>query len=139
MALHRSSIALAALACVALIYYGVHNNKIAASYRLAPRDCGGNGRRAVLHETVLRDGRGGLRTTTREGDCGLAFRGAGDPAPLSVASVLARTTSRPTGRVAVDTSERYQKIDGFGGAFTEAAATTYAKLPLAEQERFIEL
>lgn len=37
----------------------------------------------------------------------------------------------------VDPTVRYQEIEGFGGAFTEAAALTFAKLPLEMQSEFL--
>lgn len=36
-------------------------------------------------------------------------------------------------RIAVDTKERYQTIEGFGGAMTESAAVTIARLPAAQR------
>lgn len=39
--------------------------------------------------------------------------------------------------VFVDSSVQYQEIEGFGGAFTEAAALTFAKLPPEKQAEFL--
>jgi glucosylceramidase len=39
--------------------------------------------------------------------------------------------------IRVDPRVRYQSIEGFGGAFTEAAATTLLKLPAAKQEEIL--
>lgn len=44
-----------------------------------------------------------------------------------------------TSKIVVDSTTSYQKILGFGGAFTESAAYNYFKLPEAVQEKFIEL
>jgi glucosylceramidase len=49
------------------------------------------------------------------------------PAGASVAPV----------RLWVDTTRRFQRIEGFGGAFTEAAATTWLKLSPAQREAFL--
>ncbi|MES2309784.1 MAG: glycoside hydrolase family 30 beta sandwich domain-containing protein [Verrucomicrobiota bacterium] len=38
----------------------------------------------------------------------------------------------------LDEKVRYQKIEGFGGAFTEAAAVTLQKLPKAKQEEILQ-
>jgi glucosylceramidase len=40
-------------------------------------------------------------------------------------------------RLTVDSSRRFQTIEGFGGAFTEAAATVWQALPEAEREQFL--
>lgn len=42
-------------------------------------------------------------------------------------------------RVNIDTSKTYQSIIGFGGAFTEASAYNFFKLPLKVQDRVIEM
>jgi glucosylceramidase len=39
--------------------------------------------------------------------------------------------------VFVDSTVRYQEIEGFGGAFTEAAALTFTKLPAERQTEFL--
>lgn len=43
----------------------------------------------------------------------------------------------PGPRLHVDTTRRFQAIEGFGGAFTEAAAVTWQALPEAARERFL--
>ena len=40
--------------------------------------------------------------------------------------------------IIVDESKTFQTIQGFGGAFTDAAATTFAKLPKEQQEKFLK-
>ena len=40
-------------------------------------------------------------------------------------------------RLHVDTSRRFQTLEGFGGAFTEAAAVTWAALPPAAREQLL--
>ncbi|WP_374657267.1 glycoside hydrolase family 30 beta sandwich domain-containing protein [Inhella sp.] len=40
-------------------------------------------------------------------------------------------------RLWVDTTRRFQRLEGFGGAFTEAAATTWLKLSEAQQQRLL--
>jgi O-glycosyl hydrolase len=42
---------------------------------------------------------------------------------------------RATTKVKVDASTTYQEIVGFGGAFTEAAALNFAKLPKDVQDK----
>ena len=44
---------------------------------------------------------------------------------------------RAPARLWVDSSRRFQALEGFGGAFTEAAATTWLKLSPAQQERLL--
>ncbi|RYG68933.1 hypothetical protein EON64_03985, partial [archaeon] len=44
-----------------------------------------------------------------------------------------------TGHVFVDSTLRYQKLLGFGGAFTEASAHNFYKLSKPQQERFLAL
>ncbi len=39
--------------------------------------------------------------------------------------------------IMIDETKTFQTIEGFGGAFTDAAATTFAKLPKESQERFL--
>ncbi len=46
------------------------------------------------------------------------------------------TASAPAS-VRIDPSVRYQEIEGFGGAFTDAAAATYARLSPARQAEFL--
>lgn len=40
--------------------------------------------------------------------------------------------------IMLDDSKTFQTIEGFGGAFTDAAASTFAKLPKASQEKFLK-
>ncbi|HEY0341899.1 MAG TPA: glycoside hydrolase family 30 protein, partial [Steroidobacteraceae bacterium] len=54
------------------------------------------------------------------------------PVPLAP-----RTPSMDKLSVRVDPRVRYQAVEGFGGAFTEAAATTLLKLPAAKQEEIL--
>lgn len=50
-----------------------------------------------------------------------------------------RPTDQPPDRhVTIDSSKTFQEIIGFGGAFTEAASTTFDKLPEAEQEKILQ-
>ncbi|DBA00605.1 TPA: hypothetical protein N0F65_007734 [Lagenidium giganteum] len=53
------------------------------------------------------------------------------------AAVLPRKTSKSS--IKVDPSRVYQEIYGFGGAFTEAAALQFAKLPAEKQEEVLKL
>jgi glucosylceramidase len=70
----------------------------------------------------------GTETTAAQlmADCGFqAFA----PLPLS-------NEHDPT--IIVDDAKTFQTIEGFGGAFTDAAATTFAKLPKEAQEAFLK-
>jgi hypothetical protein len=49
------------------------------------------------------------------------------------------SSNLPTGVFNIDTSKKYQKIIGFGGAFTEATAYNFNKLPTQVQEQMIDL
>jgi glucosylceramidase len=40
--------------------------------------------------------------------------------------------------IIIDDSKSFQTIEGFGGAFTDAAATTFGKLPKDAQEKFLK-
>jgi glucosylceramidase len=40
--------------------------------------------------------------------------------------------------IMIDPARRFQAIEGFGGAFTDAAADVFARLPPAAQERFLK-
>jgi glucosylceramidase len=40
--------------------------------------------------------------------------------------------------IIIDDSKTFQTIEGFGGAFTDAAATTFGKLPKAAQDEFLK-
>jgi len=53
------------------------------------------------------------------------------PAPLPGGSI------EGTSALWVDTSRRFQTIEGFGGAFTEAAAVTWQALPAPAREQFL--
>ena len=139
----RSAVIAGAIFCLgAVAWVGVHR-EVPASYRLAPpRLCDGRasgGRVVTLYETALKNGSGGGRTTQR------FFAGAEacDTRRSSLGGWLSRVGLRADGgfggAVGVDTSETYQKIEGFGGAFTEAAARTWMRLPEAERARFVEL
>jgi glucosylceramidase len=41
--------------------------------------------------------------------------------------------------IIIDETKTFQTIEGFGGAFTDAAATTFGKLPKAAQEDFLKM
>ncbi|KAJ1455406.1 O-glycosyl hydrolase family 30-domain-containing protein [Pelagophyceae sp. CCMP2097] len=113
-----------------------------------------------LYETKLWEGghASAERTQTRQG-CKIAVasvanavssvpahpgsRGSKATDDVPTVSALLRTALRasargPVGFVRVDTSARAQTLEGFGGAFTEAAALTWIKLPPAEQALVIE-
>ena len=47
--------------------------------------------------------------------------------------------SRKTSKIHIDSTKIYQTIIGFGGAFTEASAHNFYKLPTAIQEKFMDL
>jgi glucosylceramidase len=49
----------------------------------------------------------------------------------------ATSHTRAPARLWVDTSRRFQRLEGFGGAFTEAAATTWLKLSPPRREAFM--
>ena len=40
--------------------------------------------------------------------------------------------------IIIDETKTFQTIEGFGGAFTDAAATTFGKLPKESQEAFLK-
>jgi hypothetical protein len=90
-------------------------------------------RRAVLYETTLEAGKRGGRTlhTHWLRNCGLHLQ----KKPMQ----LDATIANGIGYVQVDTSKKFQTIEGFGGAFTEASAKTWMRLPLKERKRVIEL
>lgn len=67
--------------------------------------------------------------STREGGLRLAPQ-----PPLQPLAADARTS---LARLWVDTTRRFQRIEGFGGAFTEAAATTWLRLSPAQQQAFL--
>jgi hypothetical protein len=58
----------------------------------------------------------------------------GDPASVEVCST---TTSNPA-TVTIDSEQDFQKIIGFGGAFTESAAYNFYKLPPTAQQKVIK-
>jgi glucosylceramidase len=41
--------------------------------------------------------------------------------------------------IMIDVDKTFQTIEGFGGAFTDATAITFAKLPKEEQAKFLKL
>ena len=90
-------------------------------------------RRAVLYETTLGDGKRGGRTLQTHWlrNCGLHLQ----KKPMQ----LDATIANGIGYVQVDTSKKHQTIEGFGGAFTEASAKTWMRLPLKERKRVIDL
>jgi glucosylceramidase len=45
----------------------------------------------------------------------------------------------PSASIEIQSSRKYQKILGFGGAFTEASAVNFYKLPAAAQEKFLQM
>jgi glucosylceramidase len=47
-------------------------------------------------------------------------------------------TNTGSSTLVVDSKTQFQKIEGFGGAFTEAAATVFAHLSETDQEKFLE-
>ncbi len=55
-----------------------------------------------------------------------------DLALQPVARLMADASAAGMAKVVVNSARRFQRIEGFGGAFTEAAATTWQKLPPAE-------
>ena len=71
-------------------------------------------RRAVLYETTLADGKRGGRTLHAHWlrNCNLHLQ----KKPMQ----LDATIANGIGYVQVDTSKKFQTIEGFGGAFTEA-------------------
>ena len=68
--------------------------------------------------------------TARDGGARLAEQPPPSPAgPEAAAGHL--------GVLRVDTSRRFQRLEGFGGAFTEAAAVTWQALPPTAREQFL--
>ena len=90
-------------------------------------------KRAVLYETTLEDRKRGGRTLQTHWlrNCGLHLQ--------KKTMQLDATIANGIGYVQVDTSKKYQTIEGFGGAFTEASAKTWMRLPVHERKRVIEL
>lgn len=60
-------------------------------------------------------------------------------ARLTEQAPLAEVATGPAGaaRLMVDTGRRFQVLEGFGGAFTEAAATVWQRLSPARQQSFL--
>jgi glucosylceramidase len=69
--------------------------------------------------------------SARDGDLRLA-----EQPPLAPGPVPAAHAAAPA-RLWVDTTRRFQRLEGFGGAFTEAAATTWLKLSPPQREAFL--
>jgi glucosylceramidase len=57
--------------------------------------------------------------------------------PLQPDTDAAAHARAPT-RLWVDSTRRFQRLEGFGGAFTEAAASTWLKLSPAQRERLLQ-
>ncbi|HEY1092477.1 MAG TPA: glycoside hydrolase family 30 protein [Burkholderiaceae bacterium] len=70
--------------------------------------------------------------TAKDGDARLSER-----PPLVL--TLADQVKAPDGlaQVMVSSSKRFQRMEGFGGAFTEAAAVTWQRLPPAQQDALL--
>ena len=73
--------------------------------------------------------------SARDGPHGQSLRLHPQP-PLHPDADAASHTRAPA-RLWVDTSRRFQRLEGFGGAFTEAAATTWLKLSPPRREAFM--
>lgn len=73
--------------------------------------------------------------SARDGRHGQALRLSPQP-PLPPDGDPAAHASAPA-RLWVDSRRRFQTLEGFGGAFTEAAATTWLKLSPAQQQRLL--
>jgi O-glycosyl hydrolase len=58
--------------------------------------------------------------------------------PNNVAYACANAAS-PSASIEIQSSRKYQKILGFGGAFTEASAVNFYKLPAAAQEKVLQM
>lgn len=88
-----------------------------------------------LWETELYDGAPGGSTKTRA----FTRRGCGLARAKRKGFDFAAAASQPLGKVRIDRAAKDDhEIVGFGGAFTEAAALTWSKLPEVERERVIE-
>jgi glucosylceramidase len=59
------------------------------------------------------------------------------PQPALMPSVDPQAHASAPARMWVDSTRRFQKVLGFGGAFTEAAASTWLKLSAAQQEHLL--
>jgi glucosylceramidase len=73
--------------------------------------------------------------STRDGRHGQALRLA-PQAPLQAGAEPGAHATAPA-RLWVDSTRRFQVLEGFGGAFTEAAATTWLKLSPPQRERLL--
>lgn len=62
---------------------------------------------------------------------------AEQPAPLALPTDGSVAHGHGAPALWVDTSRRFQTMEGFGGAFTEAAAVTWQALPPEARERFL--
>ena len=127
----RLALGAAAVAAVALAIIYRHNTST-PDYLQACLN-GEAQKRAVLYETTLETGKRGGRTLQTHWlrNCGLHLQ----KKPMQ----LDATIANGIGYVQVDTSKKYQVIEGFGGAFTEASAKTWMRLPVHERKRVIEL
>ena len=64
----------------------------------------------------------------------IALTAKDTPARLSEQPPVVFEATRPeTPAITIDPRKRFQKMEGFGGAFTEAAAVTWQKLPAEKQ------
>ena len=127
----RLALGAAAVAAVALAVLYRHNTST-PDYLQACLN-GEAPKRAVLYETTLEDKKRGGRTLQTHWlrNCGLHLQ--------KKTMQLDATIANGIGYVQVDTSKKYQTIEGFGGAFTEASAKTWMRLPVHERKRVIEL
>jgi len=105
-------------------------------------------RRAILYETQFRSGAKGGRTATHHWlkDCGLHFSPPKQTKERAAAAALGlrklddqSAIANGVGYINVDTRKRFQEIDGFGGAFTEASANVWMKLPPKQRKKVIDL
>lgn len=62
---------------------------------------------------------------------------AEQPAPQALDHAHSASNGHHAPALWVDTSRRFQTMEGFGGAFTEAAAVTWQALPTEAQARFL--
>ena len=110
----RLALALAAVASITLAIQW-RRNATTPDYLQACFN-GETTRRAVLYETTLEAGKRGGRTLQTHWlrNCGLHLQ--------KKTMQLDATIANGIGYVQVDTSKKYQTIEGFGGAFTEASA-----------------
>ena len=117
----RLALGAAAVAAIALAIQYRHNTST-PDYLQACLN-GEAQKRAVLYETTLEDRKRGGRTLQTHWlrNCGLHLQ--------KKTMQLDATIANGIGYVQVDTSKKYQTIEGFGGAFTEASAKTWMRLP----------